>query len=153
MPSLYQIDQEIMNCIDLETGEIIDVEKLSELQMEREQKIESVALWIKNLKADAAAYKAERDVFTEREKAAKAKAESLSKWLTTVLNGEKFSTSKCVVNFRKSEAVEIECEEIIPEDCFRVKKEVDKTAIKALIKSGESVPGCKVVENLNISIK
>ena len=49
MDSLYEIDFEIMNCIDFETGEVVDVEKLTELQMEREHKIESVALWVKNL--------------------------------------------------------------------------------------------------------
>lgn len=49
--TLYEIDQAIMECVDLETGEIIDVEILSELQMERETKLESVALWIKKLES------------------------------------------------------------------------------------------------------
>ena len=34
---LYEIDNEIMNCIDEETGEIIDPEKLESLEMEREK--------------------------------------------------------------------------------------------------------------------
>ena len=57
MSSLYEIDQAIMSCIDSQTGEIVDYEKLSELQMEQEKKIEVVALWIKNLNADIEAYK------------------------------------------------------------------------------------------------
>lgn len=32
---LYEIEQAIMDCIDMETGEIIDAEKLDQLQMER----------------------------------------------------------------------------------------------------------------------
>ena len=43
---LYEIDQAILNCIDLETGEIIDTEQLDKLTMEREAKLENIACWI-----------------------------------------------------------------------------------------------------------
>ena len=33
MKALYEIDQEILECVDMETGEIIDPEKLTALQM------------------------------------------------------------------------------------------------------------------------
>ena len=69
MATLYEIDNAIMECIDFETGEIVDFERLEELQMERERKLENVALWIKNLKSDADAIKAEKQVLDEREKA------------------------------------------------------------------------------------
>lgn len=155
MPSLYEIDQEIMSCIDPETGEIIDMDKLEALQMERETKLESVALWIKNLKAEEAALKAEKEVFAEREKQTKAKREKLSEWLTTALNGEKLSTNKVAVSFRKSESVEIEDAEAIPEEYIRIKveKSPDKTAIKDAIKHGYDVVGCHLVVNSNIQIK
>lgn len=155
MASLYEIDSEIMNCIDAETGEIIDPERLEALQMERGLKIENVALWVKNLKADISAYKAEKEAFAEREKQAKAKIESLSKWLINALNGEKFSTSKVAVSFRKSEAVEILDENKIPKKFIRKKVETapDKTAIKEAIKNGLKVRGAELVENQNIQIK
>lgn len=155
MASLYEIDQEIMNCIDPETGEIVDLDRLEDLQMKREQKIENVALWIKNLKADAAAYKAEKDAFAAREKQAKEKAESLSKWLTRALNGQNFWTGKCAVSFRKSESVEIVDPDIVPEDYLTVKiqKAPDKIAIKDAIKHNVKIPGCQLVTNQNIQIK
>lgn len=155
MASLYEIDAEILSCIDLETGEIIDPERLEALQMERGRKIENVALWVKNLKADLSAYKAEKDAFAERERQAKAKIESLSKWLTNALDGQKFSTSKVAVSFRKSEAVEILDESKIPKKFIRKKIETapDKTAIKEAIKNGLKVRGAELVENQNISIK
>ena len=153
--NLYQIDSEIMNCIDLETGEIVDPEKLEALQMERGRKIENVALWVKNLKADLAAFKAEKEAFAEREKEAKAKIESLSEWLTTALDGQKFSTSKVAVSFRKSEAVEIRDEKAIPKEFIREKVETapDKAAIKEALKNNIQVPGAALVQNKNISIK
>ena len=45
MRALYDIDAAILDCVDQETGEILDPEKLDALQMEREQKLEGVALW------------------------------------------------------------------------------------------------------------
>lgn len=153
--NLYQIDAEIMNCIDLETGEIVDPEKLEALQMERGRKIENVALWVKNLKADLAAFKAEKEAFAEREKQTKAKIESLSEWLTTALDGQKFSTSKVAVSFRKSEAVEIKDESALPKEFIREKIETapDKAAIKEALKNNIQVPGAALVQNKNISIK
>ena len=153
--NLYEIDREIMACIDAETGEIIDFERLETLQMERGQKVENIALWIKNLKAEALALKAEKDAFAEREKAAKAKIESLSAYLTTALNGQKFSTSRVAVSFRSSEAVEITDESAIPREFIREKVETapDKTAIKEALKSGVKIAGAQLVKNLNPQIK
>ena len=50
--TLYEIDDAILNCIDEETGEIIDAEQLDKLYMEKEEKLENIALWIKDLKAE-----------------------------------------------------------------------------------------------------
>ena len=57
--NLYQINEEIEKCIDTETGEILDLEALDKLAMERDTKIENLACWYKNLMADAEALKAE----------------------------------------------------------------------------------------------
>ena len=67
MASLYEIDAQILSCIDLETGEVVDIEKLEALQIERAQKIENIALWYKNLLSDAEQYKIEKNNFAEKE--------------------------------------------------------------------------------------
>lgn len=155
MATLYEIDAAIMGCIDGETGEVIDPVKLDGLMMQRERKLEGVALWIKNLKADMSALKAEKDAFAEREKQTKAKLESLSEWLTRALDGEKFETPKVKVSFRSSEAVEITDESLLPKDYIRVKTETapDKVAIKEALKHSFIVPGAELVQNKNIQIK
>lgn len=154
MATLYEIDNAIMSCVDMDTGEILDVGKLSELQMERERKLEGVALWIKNLKADAAAYKAERDAFAEKEKQTKGKIEKLSAWLTAALNGEKMSTIKVAVSFRKSESVKITDPDAIPDAFVRETVTVtpDKIAIKSALKDGFDIPGCELEVKNNIQI-
>lgn len=155
MSALYEIEQGILSCVDLETGEVIDPELLEQLAMAREQKIEGVALWVKNLQADALAYKAEKEAFEKREKAALAKAESLKKWLAQVLDGEKFSTTRCAVSFRKSTKLEISEPENLPKALMveTITTKPDAIAIKALLKNGMDVPGCRLVENLNAQIK
>lgn len=152
---LYEIDAEIMNCIDFESGEIIDPGKLAALQMERERKVENVALWVKNLKADLSALEAERKAFQERERSCKGKIESLSKWLTEALNGTKFQTPKVAISFRNSEAVEITDESKLPAEYVREKIEraPDKVAIKEALKSNFQIPGAALVTNKNIQIK
>ena len=42
MRPLYEIDADIMGCVDTETGEIVDIERLKALEMERDAKIEGV---------------------------------------------------------------------------------------------------------------
>lgn len=155
MANLYEIERSILECIDFETGELIDPERLEGLQMARNLKIENIALWIKNLRSDAQAFKAEKDSFAEREKAANTKADSLERYLAQILNGEKFSTSKCAVSFRKSVQVDIVDEDKVP-SIFKVQTvttRIDKNAVKAVLKDGKEVDGCRLIENQNISIK
>lgn len=157
--TIFEIENEILNCVDEETGEVIDIEKLNELQISREQKIENVALWVKELKAEAEAIKKEKLVLAERQKSAENKAESLKKWLAYVLDGEKFKTAKCSVSFRKTEAVEVtedgiknlmkEHDELLTYKA----PEPNKKAIKDAINDGLNVQGVQLVHNVSTIIK
>lgn len=157
--NLYEIEQEIMSCVDMESGEVIDVEKLDALTMERDQKIENIALWVKNLEADAKAYKEEKDNFAQKQKSAENKAKSLKEYLTRFLDGTAYKSTKVNVFFRTSKAVDVfDISALMTmDDCDNYLKykesEPDKTAIKNAIASGVNVPGCQIVENQNIQIK
>lgn len=158
---LYEIDNAILECIDFETGEIIDIDKLNDLRMERDAKIENVALWIKDLKSEAEAIKAEKLALAERQKVAENKAENLKKWLAYALQGEKFKTARCSVSFRSTESVEITPEGL--ENLMRGGKdelltykdpEPNKKAIKDAIKNdGLNVQGVQLVQNVSTIIK
>lgn len=156
---LYEIDQAIESLIDPETGEIMDYEAFANLQMARETKIESMALWVKNLRAEAAAIKAEKNNLATREKSANSKVERLEKYLGELLGGEKFQTPKVVVSFRKSESVQLddafmEWAKKEADDLLRNKDpEPDKTAIKAALKAGREIEGACLAENISIQIK
>ena len=161
---LFDIDERLAACVkldesrvvDTESGEIIDLEAIAALEMERDKKIENLGCWYKNLLAEAEALKAQKNAFAEREKAKKAKAESLKGFLGRYLNGKKFETAKVPMSFRKSEAVEFDAKCIgdVPEEFLKFKDpELDKVAVKKAIKAGETVPGCELVARQNLQIK
>lgn len=155
--NLYDIEYEITNCVDSETGEIIDEKRLDALQMAREKKIENILLWIKNLKSEAGAIREEEKKLADRRQSDEKKAESLTQYVQNALNGEKFKTSRVVASYRKSEAVIVDDLQLMQETCDEYLKykdpEPDKAKIKAALKDGITVPGCHLEERQNITIK
>ena len=163
MRALYDIDQDILDCVDLETGEILDVEKLDALQMERERKLEGVALWIKDMKAEAAAVKEEADKLTARKKALENKMEGLKAWLLMALDGEKLKTPRCNVYQTHSQKLTVTDEEKLvqylkldddPDKYLRFKDpELRKDEIKKALKDGAFFPGAALEETESVVIK
>lgn len=157
--TLYEINNAIYDCIDEETGEIIDFDMIEALELERNQKIENLGLWYKNLLADSNALKNEIDVLTERKKQADSKAEQIKAWLTDILAGGKFETSKIKMFYRKSKAVDVD-EDFIEwakqnnDELLSYKEPTpNKTAIKTLILSGVELLHAKISEKNNLNIK
>lgn len=154
MASLYDIKQELIDCTDTETGEIINVERFNELQIEASEKIENVALWHKNLLAEAEMFKAEKEVFAKREKVAKNKAESLKKYLIDALAGKEFNSTRVKISYRKSTMVEYDGKAEIPDEYLvQAEPAIDKKAVAQALKDGEELAGFTLKENKNIQIK
>lgn len=152
--NLYEINNSILECVDEETGEIIDMERLEQLQLERDEKIESIGCWIKNLLSDAEQLKAEADKLTARKRVAENKANSLKIYLQEFLAGEKFKSPKLAISYRKSESVDVPDWRGVPEDYLKYKDpEPDKTLIKKALKDGQEIAGCALVEKQNMQIK
>ena len=164
MKALYEIDQEIMDCVDMDTGEILDVERLNALQMERERKLEGVALWIKDLNAEAEAVKAEADKLTARKKSLDNKVASLKRWLLYALDGEKLKTARCNVYQTHSTRLNVIDEQSVvnwiqthckePEQFLKFSlPEIRKDALKAEVKNGAEIPGCALEATESVVIK
>ena len=162
MKPLYEIDQAILDCVDLETGEILDAEKLDALQMEREQKLEGVAMWVKDLKAEAEAVKAEADRLTARKKALDNKIDGLKNWLLYALNGEKLKTARCNVYQTHSQKLNVQDEHGLisflktlknPGRFVRYTEELRKDEIKKALKEGYEIPGAILEQTESVVIK
>lgn len=159
---LYTIDDAILDCIsemviDEETGEVeecVDTDKLTALAMEREQKIENIALWIKNLKAEEQMLKVEKLAYEKRQKTVSNLKDYLTDFLDKYLDGEKFKTTRCYVSYRHSDSVDITDITKIDKQYLRFKEpEADKNAIKKLLKNGVDVDGARLIEKRSVTIK
>lgn len=154
--TIYEIDEAIMECIDAETGDIIDIDRLEALEMARSEKISNVACWIKELKAEAEAIKAEKQALDKRQKSDENKVEQLKKYLDYVLGGDNYEDARCKITHRKSESVELDeglDVNTLPDELCRIKREASLTAIKEAIKSGTEVAGARIIEKKSILIK
>lgn len=159
--SLYEIDQAILSLVDEETGEILNLDSLHELHMAREQKIENVACWMKNIAAEMDAIRAEEKRLADRRKSLERKHTSLTRYLTDALNGEKFETARCAVTFRKTTRVDIAdmsvtaawAESNAPDIVTRSAPTVSKTELARLLKDGCEIPGCELVADVSMRVK
>lgn len=157
MATLYHIRSEIENFeyeCDPETGELLNALEWDGLNMAYEEKVENIACYIKNLTSDIAALKAEEDALAKRRVQAEKRVEYLKRLLASNMNGQKFSTAKCAISFRRSDRVAIQDESLVPKKYItkKIEYKVDKNAIKALLKAGKTVKGCQLIERINTQI-
>lgn len=161
---LYEINSEIEACVAIseneavntETGEVISIDYLEHLKMDRDEKLENIIKFYKNLNAEADVLKSEADKLAKRAKAARNKADQLKAYLGYCLKGEKFKSADGVhsVSYRKSEKVDIQNINAIPLNYLKIADpEADKTAIKEVLKKGIEVPGAVLVEAQNVQIR
>ena len=161
---IYEIDQAIEdlinNSVDPETGEVeLDLMELEDLQMERERKIENLALYIKNAKAEALAIKNEEEALAKRRKALCGAADRAEKYLEFVLHGERFTSPRVAVSYRTSSSVELDDQFIKwaqnnGDAYLRYKDpEPDKAMISRDLKAGLSIPHARITQNSTITIK
>lgn len=151
---LYEINQEILDCIDLKTGEIIAPEKLEALQMDKREKLRNIAFVALNAAADAKAYEEQEKKFSARKKAAKATVEWAKATLKRELGGKKMKEAEFTVSYRKSEVVEIADLNSVPDE-FLVPQppKVDKAGLKEAIKGGAVIDGVTIAEKQNIQVR
>lgn len=164
MATLYQLTERwntlLEGCwhVDEETGEVFTPEDIDEVQASFEEKAENVALYIKNLEANAAAIKAEEEALRARRQRDERHAERLKTYLLDCMNqvGKRtFETPKAALSMRKTKSVHISDESAIPPEYCKttVKTAPDKRAIGYALKEGKSVPGCALAERDSITIK
>lgn len=159
--NLYEIDYRMQQCIN-EDGEV-DTEQLASLEMQRNEKIENIAMWIKNLNAEGDMLDNEIKSLRSRLEAKKKKADSLKKYLAQFLDGAKFETARVQCSFRKSRALEFDVPEKAYAEYLTEKKlfkyltyedpKVNKKALTEAIKGGITFDGCRIAEKNNIHIK
>lgn len=158
--TLYEIDAAIL-ALQNEDGEITDYEALDALVMERDQKLENVACWVKDLTAEAKAIREEEKALAERRQRTERKAERLKGYLAYALQGQKFSTARCSVGYRESTATVYDDEARLlrwlkrnkHKECYQTSTTLVRSGIGDLLKQGIAVPGARLEKKQNINVK
>ncbi len=154
MKSFYDIKQEILDCVDLETGEILDEEKLRALQMEKNEKIASMARWVKDLRVESEALKEEIARLTARKKSADNKQERLKAIIMDELGGKKFKDSTVSIYYGSSQAVSIDDNTKVPVQYLKyVEPQVDRKGLLHDLKAGTQLEGIHIVESRHVVIR
>lgn len=147
--------------IDEETGELMSVaQALDALRMEREEKIENVACWVKNLIAEADAIKDEEINLAKRRKAAETKAANLKAWLIAALTREdgttdRLKTARVAVSVKRNPPSTVVDDALLPSS-YKVAKityQADKELIKRELLAGGEVPGAHLEYGRSVMIK
>lgn len=156
MATLYEINNQIMDCIDLETGEIVHEDKLAALKLDKHEKLRNIAFLAINMTADAAALKEQETKFAARRK----RAESTAKWaketLAKELAGQTMKEPEFTISYKKSETVEVAdsfVDKLPPEFLTPVAPKVNKVELKKALKQGAIIEGVSLVEHSNIQVK
>ena len=168
--TLYDIDAQIAALedaaeddmlIDAETGELLSVaQALDSLRMEREEKLENVACWVKNLCAEADAIREEENRLVKRRKAAETKAANLKAWLLAAMTREdgttdKLKTGRVMVSVKRNPPSTVVDDELLP-STYKVAKityQANKELIKRELLAGGEVPGAHLEYGRSVVIK
>lgn len=168
--TLYEIDAQIAALenaseddmiIDEETGELGSVvQALDALRMAREEKLENVACWVKNLSAEADAIREEENRLIKRRKSAETKAARLKAWLLAAMTREdgttdKIKTGRVSISVKRNPPSTVVDDALLP-STYKVAKityQANKELIKRELLAGGEVPGAHLEYGRSVVIK
>lgn len=164
MTALYTLALEFREAADkladLDLPPEVVVDTLESLAGDVEQKAQNVALFTRNLEATAAAIKQAEGDMAARRKAIERRVQSLKDYLLHAMQAtgiKKIEGPYLRIGIRDNpEAVEVFDAAQVPDEFMRQPDPPppapDKAAIKAAIKAGTDVPGCKLTRSQRLDI-
>lgn len=155
--TLYELKDMYLNLMDLDLeGEELG-KALENIDDEIEIKAENYAGLIKNLEAEAEAYKKEIDRMADRKRALENRVKFLKKNLEETmidLDKKKFKTNLFSFNIqRNAPGIKILDEDKIPEDFVEYERKIKKNELKKAIKEGLETEAAVLVESESLRIR
>ena len=161
MANLYEITREALELASLLETDELTPELEAALLINQDQlqaKAGNYAKVIANIQSDSDAIDAEikrlKAMKETKDRAVNRLKEALREAMM-VSGIDKIESPLFKLSLRRSEAVEVDVVEALPND-FVTRKVVvtaDKVSIKEAIKRGENITGARIVENFNLQIK
>jgi len=170
--NLYEIDQRMADLLsqvepDPETGEaMIESEDLMQeldlLGMARAEKLENLAKYILDIRAEAAKVKAEKTRLADTQKRLENKEKSLMRLMEEYTAGENTDCGIAKVSYRTTKSLDVSSASDAAAwlqangypDLYTVGEvSLDKTSIKKLLGAGEQIPGVALKVGRSCSLK
>lgn len=171
--NLYEIDKNIKEVLengfsfDEETGEIkFETDDLDKLEIAKEEKINNIIGFVKDLDIQSDNYKKISDEYKKRADSKKKHSENLKKYLSDFLINndmtDRTEYKNGITSFRKSESLSIENDVDLEnylkgneeyQKYLKYKLDFDKTGLKSELKKGAEIPFVKIEEKSNLQIK
>jgi hypothetical protein len=165
--NLYQITQEFLELASMieDAGGEVNDSILEELAISREnfahkaQGYTSLILkWESEIEAAAAEIKRIQALKKAKENSVSRMKEALLFALQAFGQEDgkgvkRYDTALFKLSTRRSQAVEITDEDSLPQNCFVIKREVSKTAIKHILDAGMALEGASMKENVSLQIR
>lgn len=120
-----------------------------------EEKLEGYAMVIKNLESDVVGMKTEEKRIAERRKGIENQLERMKNAIANTLENsgqDKVKTEKFTFSWRKSSAVHITNEALIPKEYIKVTTTISREELGKRLKN-ETIPGAELTENRSLSIR
>lgn len=160
MTALYKINNEFQALIERweqssndEELDLLDA-RLSELAIERNEKIDNCLSYYKSRNAEAVALRAEARALLERARRAEASADWVFGYVQrNLVPREAWKNNHHEVCWRRCSKLQINEGTELPPEFLRVKTEPNKEEIINALKCGKVIDGCEMVEAINMSVR
>lgn len=126
------------------------------LAIQEKNKVNAIVGFLRETEITAEMAEVESKRLAELSKFYKNRTERIKqsvKWAMEAHGIEKIETDLFRLSFRKSESVQVEDVEMLPEELVKTTKSANKIAIKKAIKEGQAIEGVKIIETRNLQIK
>jgi hypothetical protein len=160
MSKLYELNQSWLTISDMlendPTNETLQ-ETFEAINEGIEVKLEYLVKLRREHEANASKFKEEKDYFAKKQKVEENKAARLKEFLEYQLN--LMGTKKAKAGLftlalqNNPPSLEIDDEDIIPENFWKIKKDVDKTSLKKWIAEGNELEGVRLVSSESLRVR
>jgi hypothetical protein len=160
MSKLYELNQSWLTISDMlednPTNETLQ-ETFQAIQNSIEVKLEYLVKLRREHEANADKFKMEKDYFAKKQKVEENKATRLKEFLEYQLNlmgTKKAKAGLFTLALQKNPpSLQIDDEDIVPEEFWKIKKDVDKTELKKWIADGNEVEGIRLVSSESLRVR
>lgn len=157
LPSLYALSHQYQQLLDLDVPFDEKADTLALLEESIEQKGKAIGAVLQSFDAQESALKAHLADVQAKVKAIQNHRDRLKAYLKENMEScgiQKIESPFFVISLQKSpESVVVDDEASIPDNYCKFTRSVDKSLVKAALKDGYDIPGCRLESGTHIRIR